>query len=173
MSVYHQMGHHSENLLFEAHLNVYRGAILSPVNYSKSDTVSQVSAIREELSSFEVIFDPQLYFPTTERPKLRQWDYYPQDVETADTSSLAWWTNLVNQILASCNSFNPDRLCSPAIVPRQYSNDYYGLMVQVADYCHDNAACNISLTAIVSLNDLTAANRPLEIATTCVAACDQ
>lgn len=165
MSVYHQMGHHSENLLFEAGLNAYRGAILSPVNYSKNDTVSQVSEIREELSSFEVIFDPQLYCPTTERPTLRQWDYYPQDVETADTSSLAWWTALVDEILTSCKSFKPDRICSPAIIPRNYTNAYYELMVQIADYCHGKAECNVSLTAIVSLNDLTSANRPLEIAT--------
>lgn len=165
MSVYHQMGHHSENLLFEADLNAYRGAILSPVNYSKNDTVSQVSEIREELPSFEVIFDPQLYYPNTERPTLRQWDYYPQDVETADTSSLAWWERLVDEILASCSSFNPDRLCSPATIPQNYTNSYYELMVQIADYCHERADCDVSLTAVVSLSDLTAANRPLEIAT--------
>lgn len=165
MSVYHQMGHDSENLLFEEHLNAYRGAILSPVNYSKGDTVSQANKIRERLDPFEIVFDPQLYCPTTERPTLKQWDYYPQDVETADTGSLGWWKNLVDQILTSAQAFRPDRICSPAIIPRQYANGYYELMVEVADYCYDRATCEISMTAIVSLNDLTAANRPLEIAT--------
>lgn len=164
MSVYHQMGHDSENLLFEKYLNSYRGAILSPVNYSKPNTISQVAKIRAELSNFEVIFDPQLYCPTTERPTLRQWDYYPQDVETADISSFVWWSNLVDRILTSSDSFSPNRICSPAIIPRQYANSYYELMVQVADYCVAKSSSKISLTAIVSLSDLVVTDRSLQIA---------
>lgn len=164
MSVFHQMGHHSENLLFEARLNAYRGAILSPVNYSQDDTLAQVSSIREELDDFEIIFDPQLYCPKTERPTLRDWNYYPKDVDTADTGTLSWWKTLVDNILASCQTFNPDHLCSPAIIPRTYSNGYYELMVQVADYCREQSSYNISLTSIVSLNDLASPSRPLEIA---------
>lgn len=164
MSVYHQIGHDSENLLFENGLNSYKGAILSPLNYTKSNTIAQVGKIREELSSFEVVFDPQLYYPASERPKLKMWDYYPQDVDTADTSSFEWWKQLVDQIVASTAAFHPDRICSPAMVPKRFANSYYELMVQVADYCHQASASAVSLTAIVGMAELTAPNRATEIA---------
>src|SRR5687768_15124772 len=37
MPAYQQMGHQSENLLFEPDLSAYAGAILSPVNYTEDE----------------------------------------------------------------------------------------------------------------------------------------
>jgi hypothetical protein len=71
MAVYHQMGHHSENLLTEGSLTAFRGAILSPVNYTHAEVQDQIATCRT-LQDFRSIFDPQLYFPRTERGYLRQ-----------------------------------------------------------------------------------------------------
>ena len=50
MAVYHQMGHHSENLLWDSGLSFYSGAILSPVNYSESDIISQVNLANKKMT---------------------------------------------------------------------------------------------------------------------------
>jgi hypothetical protein len=81
------MGNNSENLVFEAELSSYRGAILSPVNSDEDVLGRQVARMKKELNDFEVIFDSQLYAPRSERGKLPTWGYFPKDVETADLSS--------------------------------------------------------------------------------------
>ena len=66
MPAYHQMGHDSENLLWTEELSTFGGAILSPVNYGQSKIASQIEWAREQ-SSFETVFDPQLYVPNSDR----------------------------------------------------------------------------------------------------------
>ena len=86
MSVYHQMGHDSENLLWTKELAQYRGAILSPVNYGEAKVAAQVEWARGQ-GNFETVFDPQLYVPSSENGCLREWSYFPDDVDTADLAS--------------------------------------------------------------------------------------
>ena len=56
MPAYHQMGHQSENLLTEARLHLFRGAILSPVNDEQGEVRAQI--INHSSHAFEMIFDP-------------------------------------------------------------------------------------------------------------------
>lgn len=158
------MGHDSRNLLDEEYLSRYGGAILSPVNYVESSIRDQ---IMRAPASFETIFDPQLYYPQTLRGELRQWSYFPSDVDTADTSSVTWWEALVDRIVASCVSLRPSAACSPAIVPRSFTNEYYSGLVRSGSYLHERlAGTNIrSLqTLIVGLADLSVPRRGIEIA---------
>ncbi|HBH11965.1 MAG TPA: hypothetical protein DDX29_02415 [Clostridiales bacterium] len=89
MPAYFQMGYQSDNLISCAELSGYRGAILSPVDYKQAD-VREIIENCKAISEFETIFDPQLYFPQTERARLREWTYFPDDVDTADLTKLSW-----------------------------------------------------------------------------------
>lgn len=166
MPVYHQMGHDSENLLAVEQLAPFRGAILSPVNYDASDVASQIAAVHEG-ADLETIFDPQLYVPNSERGFLRNWSYFPSDVDTADLSSEAWWQNLTEKLVHVCETIHPHSVCSPAALPRVYTDDYFTSLVQagaVLCQCLTGTGIRPVQTAVVGLNDLAVADRPLAIA---------
>lgn len=164
MSVYHQMGHHSENLLRDPELSVYRGAILSPVNYTLQDVVEQVASAP---AGFDTIFDPQFYYPNSERGHLRQWSYFSSDVDTQDLSSTEWWRATVDRIVASCDVVKPTAVCSPAVVPRAYTDEYFARLVEVgALLCERAAATKLRpiQTAIIGLDDIATPGRAQTIA---------
>jgi hypothetical protein len=166
MSVYHQMGHHSENLVSAEHLGRYTGAILSPVNYDQQSIVSQLREF-ERIDDFDTIFDPQLYFPNTERDCLREWSYFPQDLDTADLSSEAWWDRINQGLLIVASEIQPDAMCAPAVVARTYTDAYYALTVNVGNRLATmlrDVGTRAVLTAIVSLPDLATRGRAEGIA---------
>ena len=166
MGAYHQMGHHSENLLVE--VSGFAGAVLSPVNYPEPRVTEQVKAHHKE--TFEMIFDPQLYYPNSQRGSLASWSYFPSDVDTADGSSLQWWNN-VNAGLARCiQGLKPVAVCSPAIVPRVFTHDYYDLNVQICDdlmehHLGNSADTPVLQTLIVDMNALSQPEEYARIAT--------
>jgi hypothetical protein len=113
MPAYHQMGHDSRNLLGE--VSGFRGAIISPVNELEADVKAMVDA--HGSGSFEFIFDPQLYFPRrADRGQLATWSYFPKDFDTADMSSEAWWTAILDAVTASAASVGARAICSPALI---------------------------------------------------------
>lgn len=167
MAVFHQIGHDSANMLFESELTDLRGAILSPVNYTPTETQPPVSRARKDLKNFTVWFDPQLYVPESTRGVLRTWSYFPSDFDTADLSQRAWWNTINDGVVRECNAFAPDAVCSPAPLPKIFSNDYYTQCVTIANDLAPKAAqagMNMVQTVIVAGRDLLAENRPLEIA---------
>lgn len=133
MSAYHQMGHDSENLLSVDELSLYKGAILSPVNYGENKIASQIEWAQGR-NGFETIFDPQLYVPNSERGCLREWSYFPVDVDTADMGSDTWWEALLNEIVAICTSLRPTAVSSPAVLPKVFSDDYYSQLISVGNH---------------------------------------
>ncbi len=134
MPAYHQMGHDSTNLLAEPQLNHYKGAILSPVNLTEAEMVDLLAPGGLGL---EFIFDPQLYYPQAQREILRSWSYFPSDVDTADASSLEWWKKLCSDLVASAARVDPDAICSPVVVPRAYSWEYFQNMCDVTRLLED------------------------------------
>jgi len=160
MTSYLQMGHHSENLLGEHALSAYSGAILSPVNYDEGETLAQVARVAR--SGFETVFDPQLYYPNSERGKLPDWSYYPSDVDTADMSSWDWWRTVAQQVSDTANKLGVNALATPAIVPRSFTDDYYSLMLAVAQECAARLRSSTVvpvLTVLSRLDDLATAGR--------------
>jgi hypothetical protein len=166
MSAYHQMGHDSENLLWADQLTQYRGAILSPVNYGQSKVAAQVEWARGRVG-FETIFDPQMYVPNSERGCLREWPYFPDDVDTADLDSDAWWEVLLDALVGICTTIRPTAVCSPVIMPTTYPDDYFARMVNIGDQLcallTDSGVRPVQ-SAVVGMPELATAGRPMAIA---------
>ncbi|WP_260705056.1 hypothetical protein [Edaphobacter flagellatus] len=155
MATYHQMGNDSANLTFDLNLATYKGSILSPVNQTSDEMLKYVEKTREkQRTSFEVIFDPQLYSPRSERGCLPSWPYFPKDVDTADLSALDWWKQTADLVLSTALKMAPNAICSPAMVPRTFSDAYYEQVVLTSDHltqCLTGSTHRSIMTAIVDL----------------------
>ncbi len=166
MAVYHQMGHDSENLLHHEHLERFGGAILSPLNYRPADVRAQ-AAEASERAGFELIFDPQLYYPSTDRGCLRKWPYFPADIDTADLSSDAWWTSLVDAIVECCSPLGVQAICSPVVIPRAYDDSYLIRAVDVAgrlERALGGGALQAIQTIVLGLSDIASRDRAMACA---------
>lgn len=166
MSAYHQMGHDSESMILEPELNRFKGVILSPVNYNPGSTIDQCKRFRKERGDLDIVFDPQLYFPVSEQGKLPKWSYFPKDLDTREPSVSAW-QKIVDQVLSAAVDFSPDGICSPAAMPRTFSDEYYDTLVTVANYMAEKLGRTSSrpiLTALVGLTDLGRNQRYLSVA---------
>ncbi len=166
MAAFHQVGFNSANLLRDPELAEYRGVILSPVNYAEAKVATQVASMREHpvLDSW---FDAQLYVPTSERGKLRTWSYFPTDVDTADQSSDAWWISIVEKLVECCSRLGVAAVCSPAVLSRQYSDDYFATLISTGQELARRVAgtgMRPVQTVVVGMNDLAIENRLLSIA---------
>lgn len=166
MPAFHQMGHDSENLLRTEGLNRFAGAILSPVNYDLDKIAQQIEWARSQLN-FQTIFDPQLYVPNSERVCLREWQYFPNDVDTADLTSAKWWDGLLGSLVGICETLRPSALCSPAVLPLTYPDEYFGRMVEVGNKLGqrlEGTEIQAIQTAVVSMPELADINRSMTIA---------
>jgi hypothetical protein len=165
MPAFHQIGHDSENLLWEPGLQKFAGAILSPLNYTAAETVEQISKLRKAGKS--VLFDPHLYRPQSDRLQLPTWDYYPKDVETADLSSEAWWTKLIASVAKTAVEIGVDAVLSPAIVPKMFSDEFFLDLVSHANQLEKHlqgTKVQPFQTVVVNLGSLAAATRVMAIA---------
>ena len=165
MAAYHQMGHQSDNLLTSEHLKKYVGCLLSPVNYTKNEMAVQIKNASDR--EIETIFDPQLYYPKSERGHLKKWKYFPSDVDTADLSSDTWWSALIDRLIDTCEDMGPTAVCSPAIVPKRFDDDYFAKLVQtgrrLAKQLKKSKTAPVQ-TAVVGLADLATPQRSLAVA---------
>lgn len=171
MPAYHQMGHDSENLLLESGLEAFRGMVASPVNYSESDMSRQIAGVRAVAGrrDFDVVFDPQLYFPRTERGCLRDWPYFPTDVDTGDRDSDVWWEPLVTSLASTVGGMSVNAICSPAEVPRAFPDAYFERTIRVGSMLAEalrGSAVRPIQTVIVGLAELSTPRRALEVAST-------
>jgi len=166
VSVYHQMGHDTKNLLHIDELNRLSGALLSPVNDPEAGILAQIISLRER-EGFETVFDPQLYYPRSERGHLREWSYFPREVDTSDITSEAWWQEVTESLAEACVRINPHAACSPAFTPIIYHNEYYAMMVRICDFLGDvlrGTGIRAIQTVMAGLADLSVPSRALEIA---------
>lgn len=164
MSAYHQMGHNSTNLLAEEQLSGFQGAVLSPVNEDEDGIIRIIDT--DVSDSFEFIFDPQLYYPKTEMDKLLDWSYFPEDVDTVDQSNLSWWQGVNDQLVITLSMLDVDSVCSPAVVPRAYSANYYDLNRLIAEDLRSKIDGDVEVldTLLVKMDTLAEAGRAEEIA---------
>lgn len=133
MSTYHQIGHHSFNLVNDKNLKQFSGMVCSPLNYSEDKVINQISSLPDNFAS---ILDPQLYFPRSERGQLRTWRYYPDDFDSADPENLNWWEEICVELLDTCKRIGATHVRSPCIVPTRFSSEYYKFCVDIGNYLY-------------------------------------
>lgn len=167
MAVYHQMGHDSWNLIDEKSLHGYAGIILSPVNDSPDDVVARLGKLGKRRTSLEVILDPQLYKPSSDRGQLTSWSHFSEDVDTVDLSDISWWKKQCNSLVSTGCEIGANSICSPAMLPRVFDDDYFRWAVGCAERLQDVASKNgldTLLTAVVRLQELAKKGAPERIA---------
>jgi hypothetical protein len=166
MPAFHQMGNDSENLLAEPDLGRYQGCVLSPVNYDKGKIVAQLAQLKER-PGFSTVFDPQLYMPRSNQGFLREWAYFPKDVDTADLRSGAWWESLNEAIAETVAELRPDLVCSPAVIPKSFPDEYFVQLVRSAGLLRRKLSGTPVITmqtVVASLADLATPGRAMKIA---------
>jgi len=154
MPAYLQLGHHSFNLVKEFG-SLFKGAIISPVNSTHDEVIKHMNNNVPE--GYEWIFDPQLYNPRSDRGKLTRWDYYPDNIDTADLSSLQWWRSLVNKLAKRVELIKQSAVCSPLILPKRYDLKYYELIVEVSNNLSsllEDRSIDVVQSAIVNIHSL-------------------
>ena len=134
MPAYHQMGFHSNNLVDLPQMSRYKGAIFSPINVGPDEMTDQVaSVVSSRGPDFEIILDPQLYVPATDRGKLKEWNYFPVDMDTADVTSMRWWSAINAKLAQASGMLNAQAICSPVVIPKVFNDTFYSHSVAVAE----------------------------------------
>ncbi len=167
MPVFHQMGHHSNNLVDLPEMSAYAGAIFSPINYGEAEMAEDIQEVRATRPQLEIVFDPQLYVPATDRGKLKNWRYFRQDVDTADLSSIPWWTGVNQDIVQSCQTLEVNAVCSPAVIPKVFDDRFYAQHTRVGSELtalFKSTGISVLQTVVANMAELAVDNRPLEIA---------
>jgi hypothetical protein len=164
-----QMGHDTENLVGEKGCEDYSGLILSPVNRYPDELNTNVQEFRKK-GDFHIVLDPQLYFPRTERQKLLEHPYFPSDLDTADISSFGWWQDIVTNLSGYAASLNCDAICTPVVLPKVFSDEYYSVATEIGRQSAEQAY-EYKLTAlqsiIVDIQQLTDMNKVMTYASIC------
>lgn len=176
MATYQQMGHDSGNLLDDANLRAFRGAILSPVNETP-EKMAKTIARRKDDPGFEFVFDPQFYVPRSQRASLPTWPYFFEGTDTEDESNPAWWDKVTDKIVEITNDLGVQSVCSPASLPRLPDDAALAFHVQQGKVLHQKLAGTgreAIQTAVVSLADVSRHGRALSVASTLSATpCDR
>lgn len=152
MSVFHQVGHDSINLVRESDLKGFSGMVCSPLNYREAQVKEQIASLPNEFSS---VFDPQLYFPRSRRGHLQSWSYFPCDFDSADHTNLEWWKYLSKRVVKSGIEIKCTHACSPLAVPNKYTMSYYDFAVEIGNYFSEQSLSNGIIpyqTAIIDIN---------------------
>lgn len=165
MSAYLQMGHDTENLVGETDLEEFKGIILSPVNREPERLRENLPMFRRR-GDYDIILDPQLYFPRGQREKLISQPYFPCDFDTTDFSTASGWNNVVERLAAFASELRVDAVASPVSMPRRWTNEFYNTCVETNHLLSLALGCNYRtlLTCLVSLSDLNDTNRAKQIA---------
>ncbi|HOI29925.1 MAG TPA: hypothetical protein PLZ15_09235 [Melioribacteraceae bacterium] len=169
MAAYFQMGHDTENLIGEKDLELFKGIILSPLNRTPKEIQDSVSLFRTK-GEFDIVFDPQLYFPRSKRGKLKTHKYFPIDFETGDLNNRSWWNPIINQLSIYANFFDIDSFCSPVILSKSWRLDYYKLCAEIKDSLRNQIKKNNPLkkcyqTVLINVKDLTDEDKIMRTAT--------
>ncbi|RJQ58130.1 MAG: hypothetical protein C4517_15620 [Stygiobacter sp.] len=168
MAAYFQMGHDTENLIGEKGLELFKGIILSPLNRNPDELHRYIKLFRGK-GTYDIVFDPQLYFPRSKRGDLKSHPYYPKDFETADLSDISWWSSVIDKLVKYVNVLEIDTICSPVFLTRSWREDYYLMSVKIKDLLNSqikkiNPQKKCFLTIVIDVKDLTDKEKILKTA---------
>lgn len=152
MSALHQLGHDCRNLLKDPNLKMFRGSILSPMDYDESKTAEIVRDLNT--LGLKSIFDPQVYFPKPKKRNLGEWGYFPKEAATYIPDNVEWYVEINRQLVGVSKRLPFTEICSPCRVSRRYDDEYYAKAVEIADDLAQKLTTDTSvlLTLIVDLS---------------------
>jgi hypothetical protein len=150
------MGNDSWNIAGEEALASFGGLILSPVNDSPDDVTRRLASLGARRAALDVVLDPQLYKPRSDRGQLTEWAHVANDLDTADLSSQKWWNDRCALILQEARRVGANSIASPALLPRTYDDDYYTSVISCSDHLTQLAEARESIltTAIIRLPEI-------------------
>ena len=166
MASYFQMGHDTENLVGEEGLEDYGGLVVSPVNRGPDDLRRHLRCFREKMVP-DVLLDPQLYFPRSERGHLRKHPYFPSDFETADLGSISWRRKHTRLLADYAVELGVTSVASPAFIPKVWSDDFYVTCSRLSSETSDalnGCPVQVLTTVMANTGDLTRENQHAKIA---------
>lgn len=166
MTAYLQMGHDTENLVGENDLEEFKGVILSPVNREPDKLRENVSTFRKR-GEYDIILDPQLYYPRGQRENLIQQPYFPDAFDTSDFSVASGWTDAINKLATFAEELEVNGVASPINTPRRWANEFYDTSVEISYLLSQklkSSLCRVLTTCMVSLADLDKKDRVRQIA---------
>lgn len=165
MSAYLQMGHNTQNLIGEEDLDEFKGVVLSPVNEKPSDLTYLIGDIRKR-GDYNIILDPQLYYPRVKRGELINQPYFPSDFDTTDFGESRGWVKVINDLSKYSCELGINAVASPVILPRRWSDDYYNTCVETSYLLAKEVKSDIKVltTCLVSITELAAKERVQQIA---------
>lgn len=166
MPAYFQMGHHAENLVGEKDLTEFKGIVLSPVNRDPSTLEADVSGFRDN-GEYDIVLDPQLYFPDSERGYLPEQPYFPADLDSADLSSEAWWNDVGGRLAEFAKKLEVNAVASPVVLPKTWTDEYFANCADISRAMSKELAdsdIRVMTTVMVNIAQLTQRDAPLRVA---------
>jgi hypothetical protein len=116
---------------------------------------------------YDIVFDPQLYLPKSERGYLREYDYFPDDFDSADLTSMSWWDEMTTAIAALAGSLALSGVVSPVVLPKLWSKEYYADFASVAQSLSEKlkgASARALTTVMASTKELSDSKNVMQIA---------
>jgi hypothetical protein len=119
LGLLHQVGHNSNwNVESFEKDSCGTGLILSPLHQAKS-TLERLSASTRASS----IFDPQFYLPSSRKPKLLSYPFFPEQVDGGFQTSN--FVTHASEVAKSCIEFQVEQGFRKVVVPTRYINQMY------------------------------------------------
>lgn len=166
MTAYLQMGDNTENLVGEAGLDKFQGIVLSPVNRKDFELKGDVLRYHVQ-GKYDVVLDPQLYFPRSERGCLSSQPYFDAGMDTADLSSEAWWSERVVALANFAKELGVDAVASPVVQPNTWQDDYFAQCAETSRKLSGELSgtqMRVLTTVMVNFNQMAERDAALKIA---------
>ncbi len=142
------------------------GIILSPINRLPNELNNDVGRFCDK-GGYDILLDPQLYFPHSERGKLNDHPYFPTDFETADLTDISWWNHLIDELADYAAQLCISTIASPVFQPKVWHSDYFRLCADISNLLSkilNSKSIKVYTTVLANISELSESEKVMEIA---------
>ena len=166
MSSYMHMGFNTESLIGERDLDLFSGIILSPVNREPQQLKNSIDRFNQQ-KGYDIVLDPQLYYPQGHIGYLKSQPYFPSDITTADLGDANWWKNVTNILASYAVELNVNAVASPVMCPKVHNDEYLASCVATAQILKEalsETRIRVLTTVLIDLSMISSPEEVLKIA---------